>query len=95
MSSIDAQIARRHQELEPQFARWEKMKDIIDQLMDFMFNYRQSGHPGGSHSKVHAMLAAMFSGVSRWDIRHPEKRFGIWWSRAQAPGDSRSFCAFR
>ncbi len=76
MSSIDAQIARRHQELEPQFARWEKMKDIIDQLMDFMFNYRQSGHPGGSHSKVHAMLAAMFSGVSRWDIRHPEKRFG-------------------
>ncbi|MCL4535897.1 MAG: transketolase [Bacteroidetes bacterium] len=52
------------------------MKDIIDQLMDLMFNYRQSGHPGGSRSKVHALLVAMFSGISRWDIRHPEKRFG-------------------
>ncbi len=76
MAVKEAEIARRYQQLEPHFLYWEKMKDVIDQLMDLMFNYRQSGHPGGSRSKVHALLTAMLSGVSRWDIRHPEKRFG-------------------
>ena len=56
--------------------RWEKLKDIVDQLLDVMLNYRQSGHPGGSRSKVHMFLATLLSGISRWDIRHPEKRFG-------------------
>ena len=51
-------------------------KDIIDQLIDMMLNYRQSGHPGGSRSKVHALVATLLGGVMRWDIRHPEKRFG-------------------
>ena len=37
------------------FAHWEKIKDCIDQYIDMMLNYRQSGHPGGSRSKVHAL----------------------------------------
>lgn len=58
------------------FHHWEKAKDCIDQYIDIMLNYRQSGHPGGSRSKVHAMVALLLSGAKRWDIRHPEKRFG-------------------
>ena len=58
------------------FARWEKLKDIIDQQIDLMLNYRQSGHPGGSRSKVHYFVSLLLSGAMRWDIRHPEKRFG-------------------
>ncbi len=57
------------------FAHWEIIKDCIDQYIDMMLNYRQSGHPGGSRSKVHAMVAATLSGAMRWDIRHPELRF--------------------
>ena len=58
------------------FAHWEKIKDCIDQYIDIMLNYRQSGHPGGSRSKTYAMVSLMFSGAMRWDVRHPEKRFG-------------------
>ncbi|MBN1295489.1 transketolase [bacterium] len=58
------------------FDQWEKIKDVMDQVIDLMLNYRQSGHPGGSRSKVHAMVAATLSGAMRWDIRQPEKRFG-------------------
>ena len=54
----------------------EKTKDIVDQFIDIPLNYRQSGHPGGSRSKVHALLATLLTGAMRWDIRHPEKRFG-------------------
>lgn len=61
--------------LEPYFHFWEKTKDLIDQLLDIILNYRQSGHPGGSRSKVHALIATMLSGVMRWDIRNPAKRF--------------------
>jgi len=60
----------------PQFPYWDKTADLVDQLIDIMVNYRQSGHPGGSRSKVHAFLATLLSGVMRWDIRHPEKRYG-------------------
>jgi len=63
-------------ELKPHFPKWEIVKDMIDQLIDMMLNFRQSGHPGGSRSKVHGLVATMLSGVMRWDIRHPEKRFG-------------------
>ena len=69
-------ITRRCKELSRHFDQWEKTKDIIDQLIDLILNYRQSGHPGGSRSKVHALLVTLLSGVMRWDIRHPEKRFG-------------------
>jgi transketolase len=60
----------------PHFPHWEKIKDCIDQNIDIMLNYRQSGHPGGSRSKVYAMVSLLLSGAMRWDIRHPEKRFG-------------------
>ncbi|NLF00494.1 MAG: transketolase [Anaerolineales bacterium] len=59
----------------PQFPHWEKTKDLIDQLIDLTLNYRQSGHPGGSRSKVYPFLALLLSGALRWDIRNPEKRF--------------------
>ena len=57
------------------FAHWEKTKDLIDQLIDIILNYRQSGHPGGSRSKVHILLTTLLSGVMRWDIRDPGRRF--------------------
>jgi len=63
------------QQLSKEFEHWEKLKDMADQCIDLMLNLRQSGHPGGSRSKVHMVLALMLSGVMRWDIRHPEKRF--------------------
>jgi len=48
------QLARRYRELSAHFDHWEKVKDLIDQFIDIILNYRQSGHPGGSRSKVHA-----------------------------------------
>jgi transketolase len=53
------------------FAHWETTKDLVDELIDLMLNYRQSGHPGGSRSKVHLLLATLLSGAMRWDIRRP------------------------
>jgi len=58
------------------FPKWEKIKDMIDQLIDLMLNLRQSGHPGGSRSKVHMLVSLFLSGTMRWDIRNPQKRFG-------------------
>ena len=69
-------VAQRYEELSKDFGHWEKTKDLVDQVIDLILNYRQSGHPGGSRSKVHALLVTLLSGVMRWDIRHPEKRFG-------------------
>ncbi|MFW5690067.1 MAG: 1-deoxy-D-xylulose-5-phosphate synthase N-terminal domain-containing protein, partial [Spirochaetota bacterium] len=62
-------------ELSGEFGYWEKTKDIIDQFIDITLNYRQSGHPGGSRSKVHMLTSLLLSGTMRWDIRHPEKTF--------------------
>lgn len=59
-----------------EFKYWEKIKDLIDQNLDIILNYRQSGHPGGSRSKVHSFLVCCLSGFMRWDIRAPEKAFG-------------------
>jgi transketolase len=75
-SETEKAIAHRYQDLTGHFAYWDKTKDLVDQLIDIILNYRQSGHPGGSRSKVYALLVTMLSGVMRWDIRHPEKRFG-------------------
>ena len=75
-ASTEAKIASAYQELEPNFAHWETIKDMVDQLIDLMVNLRQSGHPGGSHSKVHAFVVTLLSGIMRYDLRHPEKRFG-------------------
>ena len=58
------------------FEHWEKTKDVVDQQIDLMLNYRQSGHPGGSRSKAHYFISLLLSGAMRWDIRDPGKRFG-------------------
>jgi len=34
------------------FERYEIIKDVVDECIDLTLNYRQSGHPGGSRSKV-------------------------------------------
>lgn len=73
--STDPNVAERLEALRPHFQKWEVIKDMIDQLVDLMLNFRQSGHPGGSRSKVYPMVITALSGVMRWDIRHPEKRF--------------------
>lgn len=68
-------INQTYKNLEPHFPKWEKIKDMVDQCIDLMLNLRQSGHPGGSRSKVHLLITTMLCGVMRWDIRNPEKRF--------------------
>ena len=64
------------EEMRSQYPHWEKIKDMIDSMIDMMLNYRQSGHPGGSRSKVHLLVTTLLGGIMRWDIRHPEKPFG-------------------
>jgi transketolase len=58
-----------------EYAKWDKVADICDQYIDLMLNFRQSGHPGGSRSKMHAFIATLLGDVMRWDPRRPEKRF--------------------
>jgi len=72
----EERIAQRYGDLSREFDDWEKTKDLVDQPIDIILNYRQSAHPGGSRSKVHALPVTLLSGVIRWDIRHPEKPFG-------------------
>ncbi|MDX9784452.1 MAG: transketolase [Spirochaetia bacterium] len=72
MSRNDSDVTK----LSASFPHWEKTKDLVDQCLDIILNYRQSGHPGGSRSKVYPFLATLLSGAMRWDIRKPEKRFG-------------------
>jgi transketolase len=62
-------------ELKQHYDKWEVIKDLIDQCIDIMLNLRQSGHPGGSRSKVHAMVSTLLSGAMRWDIRDAGKVF--------------------
>jgi transketolase len=63
-----------------QFEAWvphfEVIADVVDQMIDLTLNHRQSGHPGGSRSKVPVLVSTLLSGFMRFDIRHPEKRFG-------------------
>ncbi len=61
--------------LKNNYEHWEITKDLIDQCIDITLNLSQSGHPGGSRSKVHGMLITLLSGAMRWDIRDPTKRF--------------------
>ena len=62
-------------ELKKDYQFWEVTKDLIDQCIDITLNLSQSGHPGGSRSKVHGMIITLLSGAMRWDIRDPSKRF--------------------
>lgn len=63
-------------ELRPHFAKWETVGDLIDQCIDLTLNLRQSGHPGGSRSKVPFMVATTLGGFMRFDVRRPEHPFG-------------------
>ena len=74
---------RLYSRAEPEFEGWEKLKDLTDEMIDLMLNYRQSGHPGGSRSKVHAMLATMLSGAMRWATQR------LVWPRVSSAGASR------
>ena len=75
MNSQEHETDRLYAECESEFGRWEVIQDVIDESIDLMLNYRQSGHPGGSRSKVHAFVALALSGAMRWDIRKPWRPF--------------------
>ena len=62
--------------LSANFHHWEKTGDLIDQCIDLMLNLRQSGHPGGSRSKVPLLVASTLGAGMRWDVRRPELAFG-------------------
>jgi transketolase len=63
------------EKLAPHYPHWKKVEDLVDQCIDIMLNHRQSGHPGGSRSKVQLMVSLALSGAMRWDIRAPWKPF--------------------
>ena len=76
MTTIQQRTADRlYDEAVPSFERWDAIREIIDEAIDLALNYRQSGHPGGSRSKVHMFLALLLSGAMRWDIRKPWRPF--------------------
>ncbi len=75
MTTSSPAVEERLAALQHQFTYWETVKDIVDQCIDIMLNFRQSGHPGGSRSKVHILISLLLSGAMRWDIRAPAKRF--------------------
>ena len=52
-SGRDKDAGQLYAAAEADFARYEVVKDLIDECIDLSLNYRQSGHPGGSRSKVH------------------------------------------
>ncbi|MFH1726923.1 MAG: transketolase [Pseudomonadota bacterium] len=68
-------INQKYEECAKHFDKWEIVKDCTDQVIDMALNLRQSGHPGGSRSKVHALVATLLSGAMKWDIRKPDKTF--------------------
>ena len=69
--SDPSEAERLYAAAEADFDRWEIVRDVVDECMDLALNDRQSGHPGGSRSKMHLLLALMLSGAMRWDIRRP------------------------
>jgi transketolase len=74
-STTTTGVERQYSECEQAFSHWEVIKDLVDEMIDLMLNYRQSGHPGGSRSKVHVMLATLLSGAMRWDVLRPWRPF--------------------
>ena len=64
------------EQLSKHFAHWQVIGDLMDQCIDLMLNLRQSGHPGGSRSKVPLFVASTLGAGMRFDIRHPEAAFG-------------------
>src|SRR5438093_5986029 len=70
-----ADVAALYERAARSFDRWEVTKDLVDEMIDLALNYRQSGHPGGSRSKVHMILSLMLSGAMRWDLLRPWRPF--------------------
>ena len=70
-----AQPADLYAAAEADFDRYQVLLDVIDECIDLTLNERQSGHPGGSRSKGHLLLATLLSGAMRWDITRPWRRF--------------------
>jgi transketolase len=68
-------VTRAYRRAEPAFGQWDKARKIVDELIDLSLNYRQSGHPGGSRSKVHLLLATLLSGAMSWDLLRPWRPF--------------------
>ena len=69
---VDVQVSpvdELYADAERSFDDWELIKDVVDEFIDLALNYRQSGHPGGSRSKVHLLLATLLSGVRSIAIR--------------------------
>ena len=56
VANLQALVDSKYVEVSQYFGYWEKSKDLIDNLIDVILNYRQSGHPGGSRSKVYPIL---------------------------------------
>ena len=76
MTTMQQRTADRlYDEAVPSFGHWDLLREVIDESIDLALNYRQSGHPGGSRSKVHLFLALLLSGAMRWDIRKPWRPF--------------------
>ena len=74
--TVTSEVERLFTDSASAFPLWEVTKDVVDEFIDLSLNYRQSGHPGGSRSKVHLLLALMLSGAMRWDLRRPWRPFG-------------------
>ena len=76
MTTMQQRTADRlYDEAAGSFEHWDLLREVIDEAIDLALNYRQSGHPGGSRSKVHLFLALLLSGAMRWDIRKPWRPF--------------------
>ena len=59
-----------------EFHYWDAIASMVDQSIDIALNLSQSGHPGGSRSKMPILISTLLSGVMRLDIRNPGKTFG-------------------
>jgi transketolase len=74
--TVASEVERLHADAASAFPLWEVTKDVVDEFIDLSLNYRQSGHPGGSRSKVHLLLALLLSGAMRHDLLKPWRPFG-------------------
>jgi transketolase len=73
--TVEADAERLFTDARSAFPLWEVTKDVVDEFIDLSLNYRQSGHPGGSRSKVHLLLSLMLSGAMRYDVLRPWRPF--------------------
>ncbi len=74
--TVTSEVERLFTDSASAFPLWEVTKDVVDEFIDLSLNYRQSGHPGGSRSKVHLLLALLLSGAMRHDLLQPWRPFG-------------------